>query len=289
MNSLPAPRPKPALIDSATFKIFYGEVPIAVQLFNAAGVLCMANPAWESLWQVKAADMVGRYHALEDAQMAQIGFAELFRRCLNGESLEIPDFFYDPARSGNTGRSRWLRSTMHKVHDALSGEPHVMLCHLDVTERKRAEQKLSSHARRVEEANISMKMLLRQVTMAKEELERTISDNLKSLILPTLNELENKLADRPERAYVQAIRANVGRLTSALPSQLAAQYLNLTPREQQVAELIRQGRTTKEIAALLGVSRRTVEFYRDAIRRKFGLKSRKVNLRSFLVAPPHPT
>lgn len=288
MDFLANHRPKPALIDSATFKIFYNEMPIAVQLFNAAGVLCMANPAWEALWQARAEDAVGRYNALEDTQAKEIGFAEFFQRCLHGESLEIPDFFYDPTRSGYPGRGRWLHSTMHKVHDALSGAPYVVLCHLDVTERKEAEQQLASHARRVEEANISMKMLLRQVTMAKEELERTISDNLKSLILPALNELESKLADRPERAYIQAIRANVGRLTAVLPAQLAVHYQNLTRREQQVAELIRQGHTTKEIAALLGVSRRTVEFYRDAIRRKFGLKSRKVNLHSFL-AIPSPT
>lgn len=285
MDFLAGHRKRPALIDCATFKIFYDEVPIAVQLFNAEGVLCMANPAWETLWQAEASEAIGRYNVLHDAQALHGGFAELFQRCLDGESLELPDHFYDPARSGYPGRSRWLHSTLYSVHDALSGDPYVVLIHLDVTERKRAEQKLSCHARRVEEANISMKMLLRQVTVAKEELERTISDNLKSLILPTLNELENKLADRPERAYVQAIRTNIGRLTSALPSQLATQYVNLTPREQQVAELIRQGRTTKEIGTLLGVSHRTVEFYRDAIRHKFGIKSRKINLRSFLSAP----
>lgn len=289
MDFIAGHRKKPALIDYATFKIFYDEIPISVQLFNAAGVLCMANPAWETLWQAEASEAIGRYNVLHDAQALRGGFAELFQRCLDGESLELPDHFYDPARSGHPGRSRWLHSTMYRVHDALSAEPYVVLIHLDVTERKQAEQKLATHARRVEEANISMKMLLRQVTVAKEELERTISDNLKSLILPTLNELENRLADRPERAYVQAIRANISRLTSALPPQLSAQYLNLTPREQQVAELIRQGRTTKEIAALLGVSRRTVEFYRDAIRHKFGIKSRKVNLRSFLAAPPQTT
>lgn len=289
MDFLAAHHKKPALIDCATFKIFYDEVPIAVQLFTAAGVLCMANPAWETLWHAKAEDAVGRYNILQDEQVLQSGFVELFQRCLQGESLEIADHFYDPARSGNPGRSRWLHSTMYAVHDALTGDPYVVLIHLDVTERKRAEQKLSCHARQVEEANISMKMLLRQVTVAKEELERTISDNLKSLIVPTLNELESKLADRPERAYVQAIRANIGRLSTALPPTLAAHYLSLTPREQQVADLIRQGRTTKEIATLLGVSRRTVEFYRDAIRSKFGIKSRKVNLRTFLNAPSPTT
>ncbi|MEW6595280.1 MAG: LuxR C-terminal-related transcriptional regulator [Thermodesulfobacteriota bacterium] len=289
MDFLSTPRKKPALIDCATFKIFYDEMPIAVQLFDAAGVLCQANPAWESLWQARATDAIGRYNVLQDPQARRAGFAELFQRCLQGEVLEIPDYFYDPVRSGNPGRSRWLHSTMYMVHDALSAEPYVVLIHIDVTERMRAEQKLASHARRVEEANITMKMLLKQVTLAKEELERTISDNIATLILPTLNELENSLADRPERAYVQAIKANISQLTVALPPQLSARYLTLTRREQQVAELIRHGRSTKDIAILLRVSRRTVEYYRDTIRSKFGIKHRKVNLRSLLSVPSQNT
>jgi len=56
----------------------------------------------------------------------------------------------------------------------------------------------------------------------------------------------------------------------------------LTPREIQVADLIRNGRSNKEIAALLFLSVGTVEFYRDRIRNKLDIKNKKTNLRAYL-------
>ena len=141
MDFSPGSRKKAALIDYATFKIFYDEVPIAVQLFNQEGVMCMVNPAWEALWQAKADEGVGRYNILHDAQALRQGFARFFRQCLAGEPVEIPDFYYDPSLSGFPGRGRWLHSTMHAVQDALSGELYVVLINLDITEIKANEEK----------------------------------------------------------------------------------------------------------------------------------------------------
>lgn len=42
-------------------------------------------------------------------------------------------------------------------------------------------------------------------------------------------------------------------------------------RELQVLELLGRGRTTKEIAADLGISAKTVEFYRESLKRKLGV------------------
>lgn len=47
----------------------------------------------------------------------------------------------------------------------------------------------------------------------------------------------------------------------------------LTPRERELVQLVGEGRTNKEAAALLGISVRTVETHRAAIMRKLALKS----------------
>ena len=62
--------------------------------------------------------------------------------------------------------------------------------------------------------------------------------------------------------------------------------MNLTAREIQIANLIKQGKTTKEIAETLNVSSRAVEFHRNNIRTKMALKNRKANLSSFLSSLP---
>jgi DNA-binding NarL/FixJ family response regulator len=48
----------------------------------------------------------------------------------------------------------------------------------------------------------------------------------------------------------------------------------LSPREHEVAELIARGLTSKEIAAQLVVSEKTVDTHADHIRQKLGLRSR---------------
>jgi DNA-binding NarL/FixJ family response regulator len=50
-----------------------------------------------------------------------------------------------------------------------------------------------------------------------------------------------------------------------------ARFERLTPRQRQVVELLGQGKTTPEIAVLLGLSERTVEFHRAGARRALGI------------------
>jgi DNA-binding CsgD family transcriptional regulator len=47
----------------------------------------------------------------------------------------------------------------------------------------------------------------------------------------------------------------------------------LTRRERQVLDQIAAGRSSKEIAAALGISPKTVEFHRSNLLRKFDAKS----------------
>ena len=55
--------------------------------------------------------------------------------------------------------------------------------------------------------------------------------------------------------------------------QQAATALRLSLREREVLQLIAEGRAAKEIAVILRISVKTVEFHRDNIKRKLGLRS----------------
>ena len=99
------------------------------------------------------------------------------------------------------------------------------------------------------------------------------------------------------RPIVERMRSQEGRLSppdvELLRSGLDAivghdidQYQNnlgkLTPREIDICELIRQGRTSKEIADELGLSDQTVHTHRQSVRRKLQLDNRGINLASYL-------
>jgi len=68
----------------------------------------------------------------------------------------------------------------------------------------------------------------------------------------------------------------------AKPRKLSAKFSQLTPKEIQVANLIKDGKSSKEIAKLLNVSSSAIDVDRYRIRTKLGLNNKKANLRSYL-------
>ena len=52
-----------------------------------------------------------------------------------------------------------------------------------------------------------------------------------------------------------------------------AAFARLTPRQREVLQLVAEGRANKEIAALLQVSEKTVDFHKSSIKRELKLKS----------------
>ena len=161
----------------------------------------------------------------------------------------------------------------------------------DITERKRSEEALKEReseleikTESLEEMNAALKVLLRQREEDRVELEEKVSLNVRELVLPNLDKLKKTKLDERQTAYVEILESNLNDITSPLLRRLSFKYLNLTPKEIQVANLVKQGRTTKEIAELLNLAKKTIDFHRENIRKKLGISNKKANLRSHLLA-----
>jgi len=122
--------------------------------------------------------------------------------------------------------------------------------------------------------------LLKQREGDKSELEQKVLSNIKVLILPHMEKLKNHV-DLKGMSYVNVLESNLIDIVSPFAQKLSVKYLNLTKREVQVANLVKEGKATKEIASFLSVSDSAVNVYRYQIRHKLGL-TKKHNLRSYL-------
>ena len=143
-------------------------------------------------------------------------------------------------------------------------------------------RELEAKTAALEETNTALKILLKKRDEDKISLENRVLTNVGELVIPFLEKVKRSTADERANTYLKIIENNLNDITSPFARTISLKYANLTPTEVKVAHLIRQGRTTKEIADLLSVSDRTIESYRNNIRKKMGIKNKKVNLRLFL-------
>ncbi len=160
-----------------------------------------------------------------------------------------------------------------------------------VAERERAEALLSRQtheldvkSRTLEEANIALRVMLKAREEDRKELEDNVVSNIHELAFPHLNRLRNTRLTPEQAALLDIVCANLDRVISPFSRRLSSRHLGLTPQEILAANLIKGGHSSKDIATILGVSVRTVDFHRENIRKKLGLNNRKSNLRSHLLS-----
>jgi PAS domain S-box-containing protein len=180
---------------------------------------------------------------------------------------------------GQNRPAAWHSVNLVPLKDA-DGEVWALLgVARDITE-------LRERAQRLEEANIALKVLLRHREEDRSVLEEQFLANFRKLILPSLEKLRRTELNPRKSAYVDVIEMNVRKMFADSKAEAGHAHVNFTPMEMRIIEFIKEEKKSKEIADLLNLSPRTVEYYRDRIRKKLGLKSKNINLRSYLYTFP---
>jgi DNA-binding NarL/FixJ family response regulator len=149
---------------------------------------------------------------------------------------------------------------------------------------KKNEKELEHKTHELEEINAALNVLLKRIEQDKKELEQRMLSNVKDLIFPYLKKLQESRSKDNQKTYLNIIESNLNNIIAPFLHRLSSKYSDLTPSEIQVAELVKEGRTTKEIAELLNSSIRAIEFHRGNLRKKLGLANKKANLRSYLLS-----
>jgi DNA-binding NtrC family response regulator/DNA-binding CsgD family transcriptional regulator len=120
--------------------------------------------------------------------------------------------------------------------------------------------------------------LVAQSDENKEITQNAILANIKELIFPYLQKVRNGRLTDSQVAYMDMIESSLNHVISPFLQKMKGANSCFTPAEIQVADMIRNGKTSKEIAELLNVCTGTVEGHRINIRKKLGLSNRKINL-----------
>jgi len=210
--------------------------------------------------------------------------AEGIREVIDGS---IDEFLYDyPCHSKNEQHWYYMRA-IRMVGD---GPVRVVTSHEEITALKLTEEALRKNQealieqkQSLEETNIAMKVLLKQREEDKLDLEKKVLSNVKDLVFPYVEKLKNSRLKTKDRTLVDIVDRHLQDIISPLLQRFANASLILTPQEMQVAALVKDGRTSQEIADILNVAETTINFHRKNLRIKFGLRNKRTNLRSYLL------
>ncbi len=262
-------------MESANNSFSLWDSELNVLEINAATLMLMPEGT-------RKKDIIGmKFSELSPDSMHDGVYDKFLQVVKTGNPLIIEDFI-PPARFGE---DRHLNVKAFKVGDGLG----IILT--DITERTRAERKLRKRERELErktmdleEMNTALNVLLKKRQKDRSELEENIVSNVKELIEPYLEKMKTSRLDDRQKIHLDIIETNLNDIVSPFVRVLNKNFLALTHTEIQISNLVKRGKSTKEIADLLNLSAKTIASYREQIREKLGIKNQGINLRTYLIS-----
>ena len=170
----------------------------------------------------------------------------------------------------------------------------------DITNHKQAEVELERHRKHLEdivkertaelesksitlqELNTALKVLLKQREDDKKDMEERFVMNMQNLVLPFVEQMKKGHLGAGQQANLDIIETHLHNIATPLLKNI--RQFNFTPKEIKVAMLVKEGKSTKEIAEMLKISTESIDVHRKNMRKKLGLSNRKANLQSHLVS-----
>lgn len=271
-----------------------------IAILDEQGVIVETNLAWQAF----ASDQGGQagfsyigvnYLTICDAASGEgardaHAVAAGIRSVIQGE---VREFLYDyPCHTPQGQHWFYMRAILMDSADAKpASPPRVIVSHEEITSLKLAEEALKKskaeveeQKQQLEEANIALKVLLKQREEDKLDLEKNVLTNIKELVFPYLEKLKIAPLRPRDKTVLEVMETHLNEIISPLLQKVANINIVLTPQEMQVAALVKDGKSSKEIAEILVVSETTVHFHRKNLRKKFGLNNKSTNLRSYLLS-----
>ena len=204
--------------------------------------------------------------------------------CMNGTTETLTVEYRVQKKNGEY---LWMLSRGQVVERDTQGRASRMMGTLtDITLMKafeaELEKKLQERTADLTESNAALNVLLKKREEDKTILAEQILANTTQLVEPILDRLHETTLTEQQKTLVEILRTNIQELTSPFASHFSSKLVRLTPAELQVANMVKQGKRSKEIAEIMHLSPGTVNIHRKNIRKKLEISHQKANLQVLL-------
>lgn len=261
------------------FRTLVENLPVGIMLVDPDGDISYLNPRFIDLFGYTGKDLPGLDEWWEKACPSRTERKRLLAQIIGAEGKVV-----QTRLRCKSGEYKYVET--QKV-DLVSGEG-ILAC-MDVSEQvarqeelRERKQELLVQSKDLEEMNTALRVLLNKANYDREEMESKVYNNIRDLVNPYLEKLEQVCRNDLQRSYLDMVRKNLDEVVSGFTTNLIRKYASLTPREVQIANMIQQDMTIKEMAEALHISESSVAFHRLNIRKKMGLANKKLNLKTYL-------
>jgi PAS domain S-box-containing protein len=148
--------------------------------------------------------------------------------------------------------------------------------------KERSRDEALRYQEKLGQQNIALNVLLDLRQEEKQQMLSELRKKIDQLISPCLEDLKRCRYLRETEPLLAILERNLEELSLTADRPMPSLFDSLTPMELRIANLIKGGKSSKEIAQVLQLTLRAVYFHRNNLRRKLGLQSAKDNLVSFL-------
>lgn len=264
---------------------FLENLPTPITVFDKDGCVELINPAWDKLigskWNYAVGQPLEHIFPKHAARQIRQSNSEILQSGRPMEIEESVDF--------QKGR-HYFHTVKFPLQDS-SGHTVVGTISVDQTARKHAEQELRRRkeelrrkSHQLEEMNTALKVLLKQREKDQKELEKRLVMNIRELVLPYVHKLKKMHLNNNQASCLEILETHLADIVTPFLHHVISRHPRMTAREIQVATLVREGKTNKDIAEFMHLSVNTIQIHRHNLRKKLGLKNKKTNLRSYLLS-----
>jgi PAS domain S-box-containing protein len=246
----------------------------------------------------------GRYLEVNDAFIKSSGFSR--EQAVGRTSVELGfikhkdrEHLKNAIRHG--GRFRHVELTLTKQNDSpmtclysgeiivVNGVKRLLSTAIDITDRKQQEDllqqkqsELEVHSKKLEAMNTALNVLIEHRNEEKETFKMNILKHFEKLVFPYFPTSTGTGTEQGLSAILSILERNIKEILLKEDNKNFSLYTGLTPMESQIAYMIKQEKSSKEIAGSLNLSLRTVYFHRENIRKKLNLRKTKASLKFHL-------
>ena len=233
-------------------------------------LIVYVNPGFTKMTGYLPGEVLGKSPRILQGPKTDRSVLNLLKETLKAGKV----FFGQAINYRKDGSEFWNEWHVEPIRDDSGKVTHYIAIQHDISERKRAEQA-------IEQKNAALSEILQQIEFEKARIKEGVVMNVEQVLLPALKKIRRK-GTPLDKKYIDVLEQSLNDMTSNFGIKVSDKKIMLSPREVEIANLIKNGISSKEMVDMLNISAKTIKTHRNRIRKKLGITRKDVNLTTYL-------